>query len=221
MSEPQFSDVVRARHSVRAFLPEPVDPHVLREVLEVARRTPSNSNAQPWQVHLVSGALRDELAAALLAAERSGAGHYDFDYDPGVFDPEHAARVGEGMAARLEALGIERGDTEARARLTERNWDFYGAPHVALIFVPRYGDGAMWGLTFMYALTARGLGSVPQTLIAKHSEAVREVLGVDAHWQVVYAVSFGREDVGAPINSYRTSRAPLGETVVTHGLDLG
>jgi nitroreductase len=50
MSERLFRDVVRNRHSVRSFRPDPVPEAVLRSVLEDAQRAPSNCNTQPWQV---------------------------------------------------------------------------------------------------------------------------------------------------------------------------
>lgn len=42
-----FRDVVRARHSVRSFPPDPVPEAVLRSVLEDAQRSPSKRNTQP------------------------------------------------------------------------------------------------------------------------------------------------------------------------------
>jgi nitroreductase len=58
---PLFRDVIRDRHSVRSFLPEPVPDAVIRAVLEDAQLAPSNCNTQPWQVHIVSGAKLDLL----------------------------------------------------------------------------------------------------------------------------------------------------------------
>lgn len=62
-----FHAVLRERHSVRSFLPTPVPDEVLRAVLEDAQLAPSNCNTQPWQMHIVSGAKRDELSRAILA----------------------------------------------------------------------------------------------------------------------------------------------------------
>lgn len=36
------------RRSVRAFLPDPVDPALLRRLIELAARAPSGTNMQPW-----------------------------------------------------------------------------------------------------------------------------------------------------------------------------
>ncbi|WP_254657101.1 nitroreductase family protein [Sphingobium fuliginis] len=67
-----FHDVVRERRSVRAFLPTPVPDALMQAVVDDARHAPSNANIQPWSVHIVSGAKRDELSKAMLEAEAAG-----------------------------------------------------------------------------------------------------------------------------------------------------
>src|SRR6056297_3780259 len=48
--------VLDARHSCRAFLPDPVEDEVIARIVRVAGRAPSWCNAQPWQVTLTRGA---------------------------------------------------------------------------------------------------------------------------------------------------------------------
>ena len=45
---------------------KPVPREMVRQALELAIRAPSNSNVQPWHLHLVSGAARDRLVTAML-----------------------------------------------------------------------------------------------------------------------------------------------------------
>ena len=52
---------ISSRRSVRGFLPEPVDPALIRTILTTAARAPSGNNIQPWQVHVVSGEARERL----------------------------------------------------------------------------------------------------------------------------------------------------------------
>ncbi|MDX2295904.1 nitroreductase family protein, partial [Streptomyces roseofulvus] len=49
------TDAVTSRRSIRRFLPDAVDPAVLRGVLETAQRAPSGGNVQPWNAHVVTG----------------------------------------------------------------------------------------------------------------------------------------------------------------------
>ena len=61
-----FQEVIRSRQSLRQFLSTPVEKKVLREILEDAQYTPSNCNTQPWDVHIVSGAKKEELSKAII-----------------------------------------------------------------------------------------------------------------------------------------------------------
>ena len=63
----QFGQLLQRRYSCRGFLTRPVERAIIERVLEAAQRTPSWCNAQPWQVHLASGAATGRLRAALLA----------------------------------------------------------------------------------------------------------------------------------------------------------
>ena len=47
-------DAIKARRSVRAYLPEPVPEEVLERILEAARLAPSAGNIQPWRFIVVA-----------------------------------------------------------------------------------------------------------------------------------------------------------------------
>jgi len=80
--------VLRARRSVRAFAPRPLPQALVREILQVAATAPSNSNTQPWRVHVLAGAplkaLGDALDAAFVAGDFEAPSHFP-DPLPGPF----------------------------------------------------------------------------------------------------------------------------------------
>lgn len=49
------SQAVVARRSIRAFDGRPVDPALLRELLDKARLSPSGGNLQPWNATVLNG----------------------------------------------------------------------------------------------------------------------------------------------------------------------
>jgi nitroreductase len=61
------SEAVASRRSVRGFLPTPVDPAVIRRVVEKAARAPSGGNVQPWVIDVVGGEKLAELKAIMAA----------------------------------------------------------------------------------------------------------------------------------------------------------
>ncbi len=69
MSTPStsFFDVIRARHSVRAYEPRSVEHALLDRILEAARAAPSAGNAQGYAIVVVEdGSRRSQLAQAAL-----------------------------------------------------------------------------------------------------------------------------------------------------------
>jgi nitroreductase len=57
----EFSDVIRARHSVRGFRPDPVPRDVLQKLVTAAALAPSSMNEQPWSFYVLTGESRHEL----------------------------------------------------------------------------------------------------------------------------------------------------------------
>ncbi|MEV5831455.1 nitroreductase [Spirillospora sp. NPDC052242] len=219
-----FTDIVRSRRSVRGFLPDPVPAADIRAVLQDAQRAPSNCNTQPWQVHIVSGERREALSAQLLEADRAGRTSPDFSFDYADFgEGTYLQRAQEQGAAFYQSLGVERSDTEGRRRAALRNLEFFGAPHVALLFLPRFGDGVrvaadvgMYAQTFLLALEARGLAGIPQTMLGFYADTVRESLDVEAQMKLLFGISFGSADPQGPSSEYRMGRVPLAESVRVH-----
>jgi nitroreductase len=217
-----FIDVVRSRRSARRFLPDPLSSQTIWSVLEDAQTAPSNSNTQPWAVHVVSGELRDALTDELLRAYEEGRESPDFtaDYGDGVY----LQRSRDHGAAVYESWGVARSDVEGRREVVRENLRFYGAPHVAFLFMPALGDGVrtagdvgMYAQTFLLSLTARGFHGIPQTILGMYADTVRGTLGISDDLKLLFGISFGHADPSAPVNDLRMHRLPLGDSVVVHG----
>src|SRR5206468_3336045 len=61
---------IASRRSIRAYLDTPVAREDIEAILEVAARAPSGTNTQPWKVYVLTGAAKDGLSEAILAAHR-------------------------------------------------------------------------------------------------------------------------------------------------------
>jgi len=219
-----FRKIVQSRHSCRAFLPKPVAPALLQQVLEDAQCAPSNCNTQPWLTHIVSGAKLAELSRAILAKNEAGAYSPDFSFDMDGFHGCYAQRKDAQGQAYYEALKVGRQDVDERQNILARNYSFFHAPHVALLFMPSFGDNVrtagdvgMYGQTFLLSLVAHGLAGIPQTSLGFFAGTIREVLGISQEHKMLFGISFGYADSSAPGNQLRIGRAALDETVVFHG----
>lgn len=218
-----FAETVRTRRSFRAFKPEPLADELIRQLLLDAQQAPSNCNTQPWNMHVVSGAKRDELSRALHAANHAGRLTPDFSWDEGAFWGRCDERRREQGAIYYSNLGVTGDDHEARAKAAAVNFSFFGAPHVAMLFMPLVGNGVrvagdlgMYGQTFLLALAARGLGGVPQTVLGLYAQTVRDVLGISEDLKLLCGISFGHPDEAASANRVRMGRDDLGQSVTFH-----
>ena len=218
-----FHEVVRDRHSVRAFLPDVVPDALVRAVVEEAQLAPSNCNTQPWHVHIVSGDARDRLSAALIAADDADHMTLDFPFIPDADSGAHVERLKAQGAAYYQAMGVPREAIEERRNVMRRNLCFFDAPQVALLFMPDTansvrvaGDIGMYGQTFLLSLTAHGLGGIPQTVLGMYADTIRETLNIDPSQKMLFGISFGYPDPDHPANVYRIDKANLEETVTFH-----
>lgn len=203
--------VLRARRTTRAFGPAPVSAEQVREILDVASCAPSNSNTQPWRVHVLSGAPMRDLGHALIAAFQRGdvppAAHFP---DP---LPQAVALRQEDFGARYySALGIERADMQGRARQTQRNFSFFGAP-VGLVFsIDRRLNAHSWldlGLflqNVMIAAKARGIDTCAQVAFARFHSVIARHLAMPEADVTVCGMSMGYADAAASVNRMQVPR---------------
>ena len=82
-----LEELLNERYSVRAFRPDPVPREMIDHVLNVAQRTASWCNSQPWQVLIASGEARERFRKLIYAEAASGGedghdGHRCFLFPP-------------------------------------------------------------------------------------------------------------------------------------------
>ncbi len=219
-----FLDLMVSRRSIRAFLPDPVPRVDIERILTAASRAPSGTNTQPWHVHVLTGAARDRLVAAVCHAFDTEADQhqYEYDYYPEEFFEPYLSRRRKVGFDLYGLLGIAKGDKAAMQAAHRRNYEFFGAP-VGLMFTidRRMGRGS-WldygGFMQNVMLAARALGydTCPQAAWIQFHKIVREQLALPDNYQLVCGMALGRADLDAPANRLVTERAPLAEFVRFH-----
>lgn len=215
-SAEEFARVMMSRRSIRAYLSNPVDDELLHKLFTLAANAPSNCNSQPWLVHVVSGARRDAMSAALIETIGQGKHQLDFPYEA-KYDGVYRQRQIAVAKLLFQALGVARDDKEGRKRSFLRNLQFFDAPHAAFIFMPEWGgvreavDVGMYAQNLMLTLQAHGIASCPQTLLGYNADVVRQQLNIDPDQKLLFGLSFGYEDVSRAENQICPERAELSE----------
>ena len=179
------SEAVERRRSVRAFLPTPIDPGLVADVLRKALRAPSGGNLQPWRLYVVNGASMarfQELMARRVAENPVGEPPEYAVYPPSLKEPYRTRRfaVGEAM---YERLGIPRSDRLARGRWFQNNDRFFGATAGLFCFVdrvmgpPQWSDLGMFLQTAMLLFQERGVDTCAQEAWSRWHETVSRFVG--------------------------------------------
>ena len=208
---------IKTRRSTRGFKPDPVPKDVINKILEAVSNTPSYTNTQPWEVVVVSGKKKDELSRVIFDLAKAKAPTGPDLPMPKDWPTEHGKRSGEHGARRLATLGIDRGDEEGRQKLNLMNYEFYGAPCAAFLFI----DGSLgeWSIfdmglfaqNLILAAHALGVESVLQASVTNYAPQIKKFLGVAESKKLIICISLGYPDDKAKLNAYRSIKQKAAE----------
>lgn len=222
MTATQLDDLMVARHSCRAFRPDPVPRNMIESIVSTACRVPSWCNAQPWKLNITSGAETDLFRASLQAEVDKGTPAPDLPFPSGYSDEYKDRRRTCGWQL-YEAVGVEKGDRAGSAAQMMRNFDLFDAPHCAIVSSPAelgpYGamDSGGFVTAFTLAAQAHGVATIAQAAVASYSPFLHRYFDIPDNRLVLCAISFGYADTDHPANAFRTTRAPLNEVIDWRG----
>lgn len=211
---------VQQRRTVRQFKSDPVDQAVIKEIFNLAQRSPSNCNTQPWHTAVASGETRDKLEKAFMDLLLSGAQpnpHFT-PGDQGLYGV-YKERQFACAADYYGVAGVPREDKQARMALMARNWQFFDAPHAAFISMPgtmhatNALDVGIYMQTLMLLFVEYGLASCPQGALAIYPEPVLEVFDIPEGNRLIAGISFGYADESAQLNRLVMDRIEMSDAV--------
>jgi nitroreductase len=213
-------EAVDSRIACRWFLDKPVDPAVVRTLIEKAARAASGGNLQPWRVHALTGAplaaLKRRVAARVADHDpRHDEAEYPI-YPKTMWEPYKSRREEHGVQL-YGALGIARDDTQGRLDQYKRNFELFNAPVAAFITIERNLGPGQWAdlggyiHALMFLARGAGLDTCPQESWARMHAMVRDFLAIPPGHMLFCAVALGYGDHAHPANSFRSPRARLEE----------
>ena len=212
-------EAITSRRSIRAYLPTPVPREAIEDILHVAARAPSGTNTQPWKVHVLTGAAKERLSAAIQAAfddPAERARHTEeYAYYPTHWQSPYIDRRRKVGWDLYGLLGIGKTDKARMHAQHGRNYAFFDAP-VGLIFtidrVMQQGSWLDYGMflqNIMVAARARGLDTCPQAAFTQFHRIIEAQLGLGPEEMVVCGMSLGHADPAAIENTLVTEREPV------------
>lgn len=214
---------IASRRSVRAFLDTPVEPHILKEILQVSSRAPSGTNTQPWQVYVLTGGAKERLSAEIVEAfldpEQSAKHHEEYNYYPSSWIEPFISRRRKVGFDLYGLLGLAKDDKQGMKQQHARNFKFFDAP-VGLIFtvdrVMGQGSWLDYGMfmeNIMISAVGHGLAMCPQAAFNQFHKIIERHLSLPENEAIVCGMALGYEDKKAIVNTLKTTRVPIDEFV--------
>ena len=214
---------ITSRRSIRAFQPTPVAREDIEAILEVAARAPSGTNTQPWQVYVLTGAMKEALSAKILAAyadpEQNKLHTEEYAYYPREWVSPYIDRRRKVGWDLYSLLGLTRENKAGMAAQHGRNFEFFDAPVGMIFTIDRIMEQGSWldyGMflqNIMVAARGRGLDTCPQAAFTQYHRIISEVLGLPPSETVVCGMSLGYAESGKIENTLVTEREPIAKFV--------
>jgi nitroreductase len=208
----EMTKAVLGRRSIRAFRPEPVPSPVLRELIDLARWTPSAVNSQPWDFTIVTGAPLQTLRTRLRhAAAADPVGKPEFTWSANLPERFKQRRTELGKSV-LQALGVAEDDRAKKDEWFLFGIGFFDAPQVIVLSIDRalsrlaLLDAGAVGLALQLLAYDRGLGSCPQAAPLRYPWIFHEVLDIPDSSQVLLALPIGYPAGDAAVNNFPRTR---------------
>lgn len=214
-----YAEVVLGRRSIRGYLDKPVPRALIEEVLEMAMRSPSSMNTQPYHFHVITGAPLDAIRKG--NTENILAGVPDSrEFRRGeAFAGVHRDRQVACAIQLFEAMGIARDDKEKRQDWVLRGFRQFDAPVCVIITYDRELDGSddtpfdcgAVATALVNAAWSKGLGCVINSQGIMQSPVVREHAGIPEDQVIMKAVALGWPDPDFPANPVKITRRSVAE----------
>lgn len=232
-----FSQFLSSRRSTRDFLPTPIPPEILDQILADSLTAPSWSNTRPFKVAIAQGEIRDRISAEFLSrwsvlskimrkgllnklriiysryglptSNRRIARPYPTELKP------RAERVGREM---YETFGVQRGDREGRDQQWAKNYSFFGAPVELFIFVHKSlsiyaaSDAGLMMQNLILSAHAQGLGTCAQGAVGIWEDVVRKEFEISKDYRLLCGIAIGYPSDSA-INNFKANRIEVAELI--------
>ena len=207
-------EAIKTRKSVRSFRKKKVPLNTVKNILKLASLSPSGSNTQPWNVHILLGdslnKFSDEMEKEFLQNNKN-LKLERLNYMKIYRSPyqERRRKVGWDL---YKILNIEKGDYKKTLKFHSQNYRFFNAP-VGLIFSIEKDLGWMSWLDYGMFLQniclisrSHGLHTCPQAAWGLVYKKANKVLKLKRNYTVHCGMAIGFENQKNKINNLKTER---------------
>jgi nitroreductase len=237
MESKELSAFLASRHTTRDFLPTPVPPEIIEQIITDGLTSPSWSNTRPIMVAVATEDVRDRISKEYLARweivapiRSSKWGQFKLLFTrrglptsnamiAKPYVPELLPRAQRVGAELFSHMGIDRKDRKARDAAWARNYEFFGAPVELFIFTHTSlgkfsaNDAGLFVMNLMLGAHARGLGTCAQGAVSAYDDIVRSEFNVPKGYQLLYGISLGYPSDNK-VNDFAANRLKPAEIII-------
>ncbi len=209
-----FSELIKARRSVRGYRPDPVPREVIEEIISVAKWAPSSMNTQPWHVHVVTGEPLDNIRRGNTENMLAGVPPKREFPMRESYEGIHRKRQVEVAVQLFDAMGIAREDTERRTDWVMRGFRQFDAPVSLVLTYDKYLEPAAisqfdlgaFSHAIVLAAWERGLGCVINGQGIMQSHVVRTHAQIPDDQVIMICIAMGYPDDSFVANEVKSRR---------------
>ena len=209
-----FSELIKARRSVRGYRPDPVPREVIEEIISVAKWAPSSMNTQPWHVHVVTGEPLDNIRRGNTENMLAGVPPKREFPMRESYEGIHRKRQVEVAVQLFDAMGIARDDTERRTDWVMRGFRQFDAPVSLVLTYDKYLEPAAisqfdlgaFSHAIVLAAWERGLGCVINGQGIMQSHVVRTHAQIPDDEIIMICIAMGYPDDSFVANDVKSRR---------------
>lgn len=214
-------EAVRKRMSIRKFKPDPVPSGIIREILEIAGRSPSAMNTQPWEFAVLTGDVLEKVKMANVQMLKAGT-EPDLENSLGGVPRESVYRERQVELAKMifKLMDIPREDREKRASWMEHGFRFFDAPAAIILMTDRILSeaGSLLDIgaimqTICLAAMNYGLGTCIADQGISYAGELRKYAKIPESKRMIISIAIGYPDPDFPANRLESRREPVENTV--------
>ena len=209
-----FSELIKARRSVRGYRPDPVPRELIEEIISVAKWAPSSMNTQPWHVHVVTGEPLDKIRRGNTENMLAGVPPKREFPMRESYEGIHRKRQIEVAVQLFDAMGIARDDAERRTDWVMRGFRQFDAPVSLVLTYDKYLEPAAisqfdlgaFSHAIVLAAWERGLGCVINGQGIMQSHVVRTHAQIPDDQIIMICIAMGYPDDSFVANDVKSRR---------------
>ncbi len=192
-------------------------------MLRLATRAVSATNAQPWEIAVLTGEALDAIRADNVEHLHSGV---EVDETYGKLEGVYRSRKVGVAKQLLSAMGIAREDRARRDWWLERGYRFFDAPAAIILYMDcqldistyRFDVGCL-AQNICLAAEEFGLGTCVEYQGVTYKDVIRKHLGLGEDKHIVCAIAIGYPDPDFPANGVVSPREELDAITAWYGFE--